>query len=275
MKVKVESQLESGANQKLPDANVPPPPPQQSEAARTGSQKASYIDVDFRNFSKNSKAVLLTNGPVGTNILVYVSARTGDILTFPSFYREYKVVRRQTKSLELDLSSLPPGKYNVEAEIGDLKRLRTLSVKEDDFNKKIEAHLKQVSFEQQKEKKALFYGSRSLETLLKKLFEMAKLAQNQNREWAGFYAGFRQSTKLALSALVTSLNDSNRNNYAYPDEIFDLLDLKDSLLKSAEELDRNIKLKKVPDMKSEQDLLRELEKIRKRAAILSVRKVLN
>ncbi len=275
LKSKVESQLESGANQKLPETNVPPPPPQQQEPAKFGNQKASYVDVDIRNFSKNSKVVLLTNGSVGTSILVYVSARTGEILTFPSFYREYKVVRKNSKNPELDLSSLAPGKYNIEAEIGDLKRLRTLAVKEDDFNKRIEAHLKQVSYEQQKEKKALFYGSRSLETLLKKLFETAKTAPNQAKEWASFYAGFRQSTKLSLSALVTSLNDSNRNNYAYPDEIFDLIDLKDSILKTAEELDKSIKIKKAIDTKAEQDILRELEKIRKRAAILSVRKVLN
>ena len=174
--------------------------------------------------------------------------------------------------MDLDLSALPPGKYNIEAEIGDLKKLRTLNVKEDEFNKKIESHLKQVSYEQQKEKKALFYGAKALEGQLKKLFDNAKLAQTQNKEWNGFYSSFRQTTKSTLSSLVTSLNDGNRNNYAYPDEIFDLLDVKDSLLRSAEELDRTVKAKKAIEIKPQQDLLKELEKIKKRAAILSVRK---
>ncbi len=274
LKAKVENQLESGANQKLPDTNLPQGPTQNSDMVRPG-QKASYVDIDLKNFSKNSKAVVVTNGSIGTVVLVYISARTGEILTFPSFYREYKVTKRSSKNMELDLSSLAPGKYNVEAEIGDLKRLRTLSVKEDDFNKKIEAHLKQVSYEQQKEKKALFYGAKALETLLKKLFENARTAKTQSKDWAGFYSGFRQSTKSSLSSLVTSLNDSNRNSYAYPDEIFDLLEVKDNLLKTAEDVDRSIKQKKTFEAKVEQDIIRDLEKIRKRAAILSVRKSLN
>ncbi len=276
LKVKIENQLESGANQKLPDTGVPQPPANtQADAQRGILQKASFVDIDLRGFSRNSKATLLTNGPIGTVILVYISARTGDILTFPSFYKEYKIVRRSNRGIELDLTGLSPGRYNIEAEIGDLKKLRVLSVKEEDFNRKIEAHLKQVSYEQQKEKKALFYGAKSLETLLKRLFESARLAQSQNRDWNGFYMGFRQSIKSSLSALVTSLNDSNRNNYAYPDELFDLIDLKDNLLKNAEDLDRSIKTRKPIEGKIEQDLYKEFEKIRKRAAILSVRKVLN
>ncbi len=275
LKIKVESQLESGANQKLPDTNVPQAPAATSESARVGLQRASFIDIDLRGFSRSSKAVLLTNGAIGTKVLVYVSARTGDLLTFPSFYREYKLSRRTNRNMELDLSNLSPGRYNIEAEIGELKKLRLLTVKEDEFNKRIETHLKQVSFEQQKEKKALYYGAKSLEGLLKRLFEAARLAQSQSREWVGFYSGFRQSVKLSLSALITSLNDSNRNNYAYPDEVFDLLDLKDSLLKSAEDLDKDIRIKKAIELKLEQDLFRDFEKIRKKAAMLSVRKVLN
>jgi hypothetical protein len=296
LKSKTETQMESGTTQKVPDAPIqsgaqaanqalisapaPVPPtlpavkatPLPPPDAQIRNQRATWVDLEVKSPAQTPHLNLLTDGGDGTVFQVYISARTGELVTYPSFFKNYRSIKKSTRPSDLDLSILPPGRYNIDVEIGDIKKVKSVFIREEEFNSRIESHLKQVSFEQQKEKKALFYGAKTLEALEKKMFEVARLAPKQNKEWSNFHSGLRQNTKSSLSSLLTSLTDSNRNNYAYPDDIFDLVDAKDELLRTADEIDRNIKQKKAIDTPAEQNIFKALEKIRKHASVLSVRK---
>lgn len=219
---------------------------------------------------KDQKLVLsIPPSQANASIKVVAQARVGEVLRTASYKHSLKVIKK-AKNYEADLSHLAPGIYSFDVQAGDLSKQKKISYKEEELNKKIDAHLKTISFELQKEKKSLFYGCKSLEGIAKKITEANKLKKDSPEAQKSFLA-IKSELRGVLSPLIVSMTEENRDIYVFPEEIQALNALKDQL---SNWTDINLKdgSKKKPETKPLAEISKDLEKFRKKLSVLSVRR---
>lgn len=175
-----------------------------------------------------TKAVFAVNtdAAVGSPIYISLLARSGEVLKYPSFYTTASIARPSGEIPIFDFTNLrlPAGQYRVEVAAGDLRRNKMLFIgtRDGDFEASLEAHLKDISLQQQTEKKALFHSARLMEGLAKTLGENYFTSRKDARRWRAFYLNWQKDVEKARKILVDRVVPERRNELAYPDEIIAL-----------------------------------------------------
>jgi hypothetical protein len=210
-----------------------------------GTGKTTALDiVPIRTDTIRPQFALNTNAPVGSSIYFLISARSGDVLRFSSFQATQTVVRAGGDVPTVDLShlKLPPGQYRIEAASGELRRTRNvfIGVKNDFFQDEMERHLKQVSYQQQNEKKAMFHSARKMEVLARTLGETYFKSRTDARKWGSFYSSWQKDLRQAEKVLIGRVALDRRNELAYPDEIFVLKQAATKLKDQAKDLNDSV-----------------------------------
>ena len=147
--------------------------------------------------------MLQTDAPVGTVIHVELTVALGDVPGVPVFSKSLDVKREagEVPTIDVQTLGLPKGTFHVAASIegSQLKKTVTFFNGEADqsFRLNDATYAKEVSLQQQTEKKAIFYSSKKLADLAKKLrVNYPKLARNSTRRKA-FYLRWAQDLKEA------------------------------------------------------------------------------
>lgn len=250
-------------------AGIHPVPP--------GTGAPSSLDlVPVKLSSSTPYLVVQTNASVGQKIWVRLKARSGEILRLPSYDRTISFVRSADDIPALDLAKLglPQGSYRVDVAVGDLRKSSQIFVgaKNADFDKEMENHLKELAFQQQSEKKTLFYTAKRFEALAKSLSDSFQKNHAQTSKWRAFYASWKKDVKSASAPLTSLARSSGSGVYAYPDEVKSLKAAVDSLNEQGRMLDTAVQQRR--DVASQKPLaiIREFSRIRQEVAQISARR---
>ncbi|MCM2282450.1 MAG: GYF domain-containing protein [Bdellovibrionaceae bacterium] len=194
-------------------------------APRTG--RASQLELlPVQTDGAKTVFAVNTDAAIGSYIYMTLLARTGEVLKYPSFYLKASVSRANDKipMFEFPSQRFPPGQYRVEVATGDLRKAKNVFIgsRNGEFDVNLERHLKDISFQQQNEKKALFHSARLMEGLAEALGKNYFSSRKDARKWRSFYVSWRKDVGQARKILVDRINIERRNELAYPDEIFAL-----------------------------------------------------
>ncbi len=165
------------------------------------------------------------NVPVKARIMVSIKARSGEILRLPSFSKQAAVVRKAGELPSLNLSSwnLPPGSYHIEASGGESRVVKNvfIGVKDRKFEAELERHHKIISYQQQSERKAVFYSAKGMEELAKNLDDNYQRLKGTRDQWQKFLQTWAKNVATAQTPMLASLREDKRF-LAYPDELYAL-----------------------------------------------------
>lgn len=210
-----------------------------------GAGKVTVLElIPVRADGVKTQFAVNTNAAVGDTIYISLLARSGEVLRYPSFFTTASVRRASGEIPTFDFSSLklPPGQYRVEVAAGEMRRTQNVFIgqKNGDFEASLERHLKDISFQQQTEKKALFHSARLMEGLAKALSENYFSSRTDARKWRAFYLGWKKDVQKASQILVDRVAPERRNELAYPDEIIALKIAAKKLFEQADALNDSI-----------------------------------
>lgn len=269
------------------ELNATPAPPDEPpvnvskiRAIAPGTGKVTVLDlVPVRTDGVRTQFAVNTNAAVGSNIYISLLARSGDVLKYPSFYTTASVTRANGEIPTFDFTNLhlPPGQYRVEVAAGEMRKARAVFIgnKNNDFEASMEKHLKDISFQQQTEKKALFHSARLMEALAKALGESYFESRTDARKWRTFYLNWQRDVLKARRLLVDRVAPERRNELAYPDEIIALKIAVTKLIDQADALNDSILSNtQARDVAGAGNLaiVKEFSRIRSLAATISSRK---
>lgn len=210
-----------------------------------GTGKTTVLEVvPLRTEGTRPLLAIQTNAPVGEMIGISVRGRSGEILRLPSFMARLSKRRSGGEVPVIDLSNLrlPQGNYRVEVTAGQMSRVQTMFIGKKDaaFAQDLENHLKEISYQQQVEKRALFYSARKMEGLAKSLGDQYTKLRADARSWRGFYVGWQKDFQKARAMLVDRVNPEKRNQLAFPDEVLALKVAVGKLIEQATALNDSI-----------------------------------
>ncbi len=214
-------------------------------AVPPGTGKVTVLDlVPVRTDGVRTQFAVNTNAAIGSTIYISLLARSGEVLKHPSFYTTASVTRSSDEIPTFDFTNLrlPVGQYRVEVAAGDMRRARAVFIgaRNSDFEAALERHLKDISHQQQTEKKALFHSARLLEGLAKTLGENYFESRTDARKWRTFYINWQKDVAKTRKLLVDRVAPERRNELAYPDEIIALKIATTKLIEQADALNDSI-----------------------------------
>lgn len=266
----------------------PPLPPSAPFAARReslgaiqaispGTGAPSVLEIVALKLTTTPILVFQTNAKVGDKIVVNLKARSGDILRLASYNRTLTIVRSANEIPSIDLSRLdvPMGSYRVEVSIGDLRKVSQIFVgtRDSRFEAEMERHLKGVAFQQQMEKKALFYAAKRFETLARQLVDHYGKSQGESAGWKQFYTTWRKDVKNAGEPFMAVTRVTASASLAYPDELRSLKAAVEQLVDQGRKLDTAVQQqKRDPASQKPQAIIREFARIRQEVAQISSRR---
>ncbi len=249
------------------------------KAVAAGAHATVAEVVPVRTDLVRPQFAINTDAPVGATVWLTISARTGEVLKYPSYYRSSSVIRGPGQVPSFDLTSwrLAAGQYRVEAIVGDVRTSKTVFIgkKDQQFGYEIEKHLKYLSYQQQEEKKSLFRSTRDLEKLAKNLGDNYFRMKGDARKWRAFYLDWQRQVKRSKQGIIERGIAGKRNELTYPDAIITVRTASDRLVEQARALNDSI-MSNTParDVASNSQLaiVKEFAKLRTMVAQLSSRK---
>ena len=214
-----------------------------------------------------------TDAGVGQTIDVTLSAKTGEILRYGSYYNTFKVTRDSGEIATLSLSKLelPAGTYTVTAVVGTATASTEIfvGVKGPEFLSQLERHIKGLSYRQQVERKSMFYGSQKLADLTQRLLEKNRVLKGQPKTWKKELATWRLAAKEAAMP-VLQLAASPRNETAYFPQLAAFQLTAEKLAALANELDSAMDQKREIASAEADSVLTALSQIQSETATLTV-----
>jgi hypothetical protein len=236
---------------------------------------ASGLEITARNLDSAAPILTFQTDMAATDkIVVKLKAHTGDVLKFGSYSKTFDVAKTGAESPVLDLSKedLPAGTYFVEAAVGSAQSSTQifLGKKDTDFSNELERHIKSLSYRQQSEKSALFYGSQKLEKLTKDLATDSQAFKAHPLRWKKTFTAWRGAARDAALP-VLALAQSPANEMTYPEEISAFQAATERLAIQAKEVDTALVQKRDVASASINDVASEFGKLREESAKLSGR----
>lgn len=234
----------------------------------------STLEIVPLKLSTEPSLTFQTDAGVGQMIDVTLSAKTGEILRYGSYFNTFHVVRSSGEIPTLNLSKLelPPGTYTVTAVVGTAKTEKEIfvGVKGAEFSSQLERHIKGLSYRQQIERKSMFYGSQKLADLTRSLIDKSRTLKGQPKAWKKELANWRLAAK-AASMPVLQLAASPRNEAAYYPQLVAFQGAAEKLASVANELDMAIDQKREIASAELDSVLASLSEIQGETATLSGR----
>ncbi len=159
--------------------------------------------------------------PVGLPLEVTFKGRLGQVLSKMSIRKTVAVERKngEVPSLRLKDLKLPDGAYTVEVDVGGAKAKNEIfvGVRNAKFIDRLETHLREISFETQAQKKALFYSAQELDILARDLGLNYGQLRGKPEAWDTFYKGWNKKVDSVRRALG-EIAKKNSDDLAYPEE---------------------------------------------------------
>jgi len=188
-----------------------------------------------------------TNAGPAETIKVFLRARSGDILKYASYSKSFNVTRAEGELPTLDLTkySLPSGTYTVSASVGSIETTKQVFIGQKDaaFINSLERHLKSLSYRQQLERAAVFYGSLKLEKSAKNLLAQSQALKSQPQKWKAAFDDWT-GTARAATAQVASLAHAPVWEVAYPDQLAEFASLSTQLVAKAAQINEAMNQKR-------------------------------
>lgn len=181
--------------------------------------------------------------PTGRPIQVVFKGRLGQVLRNLSVRRTATVERRgiETPSLSLKSLALPEGSYTVEVSVDDRVARSEIFVGKRDrrFLDRLEAHLREIAFESQSQKKALFYSAGELDELARELGQKYGELRSNGAAWSGFYSAWQERVR-GVHQKVSQIKGKKLEEQAYPEESTALSNALSGLMDIAAQFDLGI-----------------------------------
>jgi hypothetical protein len=256
-------------------ASVPSEKPQAPPTAHP-NQPATQLEMSFAQMTTNPQITVQTNAEIGAEVHLQLKAKSGKILRFVSYQKDLSMRKSASGAVTFDLSkmSLPAGTYRAEISVDQLKKNKVffLGTHDKAFDLALEKHLKAVSYEQQREKKALFYSARQYQILAQELSQSYNTNKSQIPGWRSFYREWIKKYKKAATPLIAKLQPDTVNSFAYPDEFASLKDATRRLKDQAQSFNEAVEQKRaVANDGGPAGLVKEFAKLKAQAAQISSR----
>ena len=245
------------------------------EAAAETKPRAKVLD--FTALKTNTEQGVLafqTDAAVEETIKVVIRARPGDVLEVPSYHKVVQVSRQpgEVPSLQLAPLKLPPGRYQIEAILGDLRREKAVNVGShgEEFEKAMARHIKSFSLKQQTEKKALFYSARRFEALAKSLGDGYQRHRRHARVWSQFFRRWNTESRSARKKIL-EIAGTGRQELIYPEEIRGVQAAIERLDEEAKTLDEAVRQKRDVASDNSSRLVKDFGRLKSTVAEMHIR----
>ncbi len=203
---------------------VPAAAPATSVAAVSpAARAASVLEIMPLKLETTSPSLAFqTDAGPDEKIKVQLKAHTGEILKYGSYSKTFEVSRAggELPTLDLAAQGLPQGSYTVEASVGAVQTSQSIFVgqKNPAFLSALESHIKSLSYRQQSERAALFYGSTRIEALVKELTQSSQALKGQPVKWKKAYTDWKHSAREATLP-VLALSHAPTAETTYPEQL--------------------------------------------------------
>lgn len=174
----------------------PPAPPMIVE-------KNEIVGVDLSGEEPN--LVLKGSYPIHQPLAISLRANYGEITGRFSFYREVKLVTKPGEAPRVELKDwqLPRGIYQIEAAVGDVKLEEKFFIGKnpDSFAAERERFLRLTAYQQQSERKAIYYTASDLKKISHQLELNFKRFGSDRKKWRIYYGDFQIRFKKATNEI--------------------------------------------------------------------------
>ena len=183
--------------------------------------QAQTLDVvSLKSGTPEALLVVHTDAPVGSVIRIRLSVAAGDVPGVENFQKTIEITRSagELPTVELAPLKLQTGTYQVIAEVGGARKTTSFfsGVRDAKYEEERGKYLKQVAYYQAREKKALFYSARTMETLAKKLSSQFVKFQSEPQRWKEFLKKWRKEVSAAESDIASIRKEPVR---AFPSQL--------------------------------------------------------
>lgn len=249
------------------------PPTQVTSAPRAPASVLEIVPLKLES-SAPSLAFQSNAGP-DEKISVRISARTGEILKFASYSKSLVVTRAGGEVATLDLApyELPAGTYTIDAQVGSVQASKQVfvGVRDTAFVTALEHHLKNLSYRQQVEKNALFYGSARLEKLARTIGPQTQALRAQPRKLKQTLDYWQTQVRQA-AAPVALLAKAPAYESAYPEQLAAFQAASARLLEQATRLEQaTLQKRDIASATSIEDSVFDFSRLKAQSARLSGR----
>ncbi len=205
--------------------------------------------VSLKTLTDHPQVVLESDLPGGTEINIYVTARAGSILKYPSFdlSKKLTVIAGQLPSIDFTNDQLPWGDYTLSVSGGELSVTTPFSIGErtTDFQKRLKTFQGQVALQRKKEKNGLTAGlsfvSRSYASLTAQYKKTHSSSSNEaKRKWIILLRTWRKDFE-RQSGVLKRVDAQNRNFFVFPDILLKLKEVESQLWDVTQLYDKSLK----------------------------------
>ncbi len=213
--------------------------------------------------------------PVGKPVAVTFRGRVGEVLGSLNVRKTVSVTRKggEIPTVRLKELALPAGSYTVEVGLGEETVAKAdifVGKRDARFLDRLEAHLREHSYELQTQKKVLFYAAQELDVLARDL----GLNYGQLRSRADLWGKFYQKWTAKVSAVEKSVSELGRreaSEQAYPEEVERLMGLAKVLKETADQFQSGVGASRDVASDGLTDLIAELARQKTAIGAISVR----
>ncbi len=189
----------------------------------------------------DGQLVIQGSVPLGVPIAVTFKGRLGQILSKMSVRKTVSVSRKggELPTLKLTDLKLPAGAYTVEVDAGGARTRNEIFIgtRDKKFLDRLETHLREISFETQSQKKALFYAAKELDILARDLAQNYGQLRTKPEQWSAFFKGWNKKVETVQRTLA-DIGKKTSDDQAYPEETAQLFQAFTSLNDVASQYDQ-------------------------------------
>lgn len=200
-----------------------------------------YLKIIAQSDSSSDPYLLIkSNAAPGQKVYVTVLGEHAEIVGPPSFYRRQVLLKKRDEDLIFRFKDVraPKGKVQILVESAKSRKelLLFLGQKGRSFLLARDGQLKRYSFQQQQEKKQLFYLAQSHIGQLERFFK--KIDQGVSKKtWPSFYRKWSKTLRRSANSKLKKINYSTRNQYVFPEHWLDFKGQREHLLGEITSLD--------------------------------------
>ena len=239
---------------------VPRPAGQvRTTAASSSSGEASIVGLKLS--SPDAQVLLQGAFPVGQPIEVTFRGRLGEVLAKLHVRKTVTITKSggEIPSIRLKEVGLPDGAYTVEVSSASIQLKSDIFIGKRDarFLDKLEAHLREKSFELQAQKKVLFYAAQELDSLARDLGLNYGQLRSKPEMWSKFYSKWKTKVS-AVERSITEVSKRALEDQAYPEETVRLSSLLETLKETSQLFEQGVGSQRDVASDSLADLISEL-----------------
>lgn len=235
------------------------PATQVRTTAASSTGEASIVGLKLS--SPDAQVLLQGAFPVGQPIEVTFRGRLGEVLAKLHVRKTITITKSggEIPSIRLKDVGLPDGAYTVEVSSAAIQLKSDIFIGKRDarFLDKLEAHLREKSFELQAQKKVLFYAAQELDSLARDLGLNYGQLRSKPEMWSKFYSKWKTKVS-AVERSIAEVSKRSLEDQAYPEETLRLSSLLGTLKETSQLFEQGVGSQRDVASDSLADLISEL-----------------